>query len=80
MVEREECKECNHYPVCRKDLRENLTEDCPYYEHEKERCLECNYPLKKRKLKSGIWVCYYCSAEIKLTEKLHGNEKSMGDA
>jgi hypothetical protein len=29
-----ECHQCNHLPVCKDELKSNLTEDCPYYEPE----------------------------------------------
>ena len=32
MIEREECQKCNHYPVCKDELKCNLSEDYPYYE------------------------------------------------
>ena len=30
--ERNECKKCNHYPVCKDELKNNLEEICPYCE------------------------------------------------
>lgn len=30
-----------------------------------KRCLSCHYPLKRKKLKNGVWVCRYCKAEVK---------------
>jgi len=32
--ERPECRKCNHYPVCKDELKQNLTEMCPYYENQ----------------------------------------------
>jgi len=34
-MERPECEFCNHYPVCKDELKNNLFEDCPYYEPER---------------------------------------------
>ena len=33
-MNRPECKFCNHYPVCKDELKTNLSEDCPYFEPE----------------------------------------------
>ena len=33
---REECKMCNHLPVCKDELKNDLTGICPYYEPERE--------------------------------------------
>jgi len=32
MIMRPECNNCNHYPVCKDELKNNLSGDCPYYE------------------------------------------------
>ena len=29
---RPECKRCNHWPICKTELKQNLDEDCPYFE------------------------------------------------
>ena len=29
---RPECKHCNHSPVCKDELKQNLEGECPYYE------------------------------------------------
>jgi len=29
---REECFDCNHLPVCKEELKRNLSGECPYYE------------------------------------------------
>ena len=29
-----ECKQCNHLPVCKEELKTNLNGICPYYEGE----------------------------------------------
>ena len=29
---RKECSECNHLPVCKESLKNNLSETCPYHE------------------------------------------------
>lgn len=31
---REECKHCNHFPICKDILKNNLSGECPYYEPE----------------------------------------------
>jgi len=31
---RNECNKCNHLPVCKDELKNNLSGDCPYYEPE----------------------------------------------
>jgi len=32
--ERKECEKCNHFPVCKWDLKTNLDGLCPFYEEE----------------------------------------------
>jgi len=35
-VIRPECNTCNHYPVCKDSLKQELSGECPYYEGEGE--------------------------------------------
>ena len=35
-MNRPECKRCNHMPVCKDELKNNLSETCPYFESEYE--------------------------------------------
>ena len=44
---REECKKCNHLPVCKDELKNNLTGECPYYEPEKKPRIVIRYNLKE---------------------------------
>jgi hypothetical protein len=37
MIIRPECKRCNHFPVCKDELKMNLWETCPYFESEFEK-------------------------------------------
>ncbi len=37
MVDRKECKECNHVPVCREDLKQNTQGTCPFYEPDEKK-------------------------------------------
>ena len=40
---REECSKCNHLPMCKDELKNNLSENCPYYEPERKSILTIKF-------------------------------------
>lgn len=74
---REECKECNHLPVCKEEQKNILTGICPYYEPEKKikLCPHCNTNIKIRNL-SGYCDHLYYPENCETCKKIRDDKNS----